>query len=153
MQALAAELGIGRTTLYRWFGDRDALLAEVLWELSETTLNAAYEDVSGKGCERVIRALEEFMGRCVAFPPLRKFLSDEPECAIRVLLSPPLANRLRGWTADALRTRTPVADGDTERLADAITQIGLVYCWANIVAGTDPDIGRAVQAIRVVLSS
>src|SRR5438552_1083020 len=30
VQALAAELGVGRTTIYRWFGSREQLLGEVV---------------------------------------------------------------------------------------------------------------------------
>ena len=30
VRAIAAELGLGRTTIYRWFGSRDVLLGEVL---------------------------------------------------------------------------------------------------------------------------
>src|SRR5256885_1556822 len=30
VQAIAGELGLGRTTIYRWFGSRDELLGEVL---------------------------------------------------------------------------------------------------------------------------
>ena len=30
VQAIAAQLGLGRTTIYRWFGSREGLIGEVL---------------------------------------------------------------------------------------------------------------------------
>jgi AcrR family transcriptional regulator len=35
VQAIAAELGLGRTTIYRWFASRDGLLGEVLYLAAE----------------------------------------------------------------------------------------------------------------------
>ena len=35
VQAIASELGIGRTTIYRWFGSRDELIGEVLVRAAE----------------------------------------------------------------------------------------------------------------------
>src|SRR5689334_17008829 len=40
MSALAAQLGIGRATLYRWVGNREELLARVIAETSERTFRA-----------------------------------------------------------------------------------------------------------------
>src|ERR671910_714899 len=38
MGSLAASLGVERTSLFRWVGNRDALLSEVLWSLAVPTL-------------------------------------------------------------------------------------------------------------------
>src|SRR6266496_1740517 len=39
VRALAAEFGVARATIYRWFGARDAVLGEVLWSLVDDTLD------------------------------------------------------------------------------------------------------------------
>src|SRR5919202_1288040 len=39
MSVLAPALRIDRTSLFRWVGNRDALLAEVLWSLAGPALN------------------------------------------------------------------------------------------------------------------
>src|ERR1700712_4307668 len=49
MGALAAELGVDRTSLFRWVGNRDALLAEVLWSLAVSALNHVNGAVSSTG--------------------------------------------------------------------------------------------------------
>src|SRR3954467_3660226 len=43
MQALAAELEIGRTTLYRKAGHRDRLLGEVLWYIARRLMAQALQ--------------------------------------------------------------------------------------------------------------
>ena len=41
VQAIAAELGLGRTTIYRWFGSREGLIGEVLNAAADPLLDAA----------------------------------------------------------------------------------------------------------------
>src|SRR3954453_20772420 len=66
VQALAAELGLGRTTVYRWFGSREALIGEVLWRTAEPLLTSARAGAEGSGgaalldtFDRLNRALAE----------------------------------------------------------------------------------------------
>ncbi len=46
MQALAAELGVNRVTLYRWVGSRDDLLVEVLWSMTRWRFNEIWAGLS-----------------------------------------------------------------------------------------------------------
>src|ERR1700758_1065955 len=55
MQALAAELAISRATLYRWTGDREQLLGDVIWSLShELFERAKAQHPEHTGAPRVI---------------------------------------------------------------------------------------------------
>ncbi len=40
VQAIAAELGLSRATIYRWFGSRENLIGEVLVRAAEPLLEA-----------------------------------------------------------------------------------------------------------------
>ena len=60
MRELAAELGVNRATLFRWVGNRDDLLAEILWSLAEPTLAAAIDDAPGHGGQRIATAIGRF---------------------------------------------------------------------------------------------
>src|SRR5271170_7174829 len=60
MSALADELGVNRVTLYRWVGSREQLLVEVVWSVSERTLEIAEEQVSDRGPERVVQIVTRF---------------------------------------------------------------------------------------------
>src|SRR5690625_6896487 len=39
--ALADEVGVSRATIFRWVGNRDLLVAEILWSMYSQTLEAA----------------------------------------------------------------------------------------------------------------
>jgi AcrR family transcriptional regulator len=60
MNELALELGVGRATLYRWAGDRDRLLGEVMWSLAEPGLERAKAEAKGKGVNWVLAVYRRF---------------------------------------------------------------------------------------------
>jgi AcrR family transcriptional regulator len=88
MRALAAELGMGRATLYRKVGNRDRLLGEVLWYLTRIAMACAVQKAGERrGAERVVAALRHFMTAVNQSVELRHFLEAEPEAALRILTS------------------------------------------------------------------
>src|SRR6201998_2606433 len=74
MRELAAELGVNRATLFRWVGNRDDLLAEILWSLAEPTLAAAIDDARGRGGRRIATAIGRFATRIDQTQFFRDFL-------------------------------------------------------------------------------
>jgi AcrR family transcriptional regulator len=60
LQAIAAELGLGRTTIYRWFGSRDALLGEVLVRTAEPLLREARAGAEGVGGVALLDTFDRF---------------------------------------------------------------------------------------------
>jgi AcrR family transcriptional regulator len=61
MVALAEELGISRATLYRWTGDRDRLLADILIAELHSLIRAAITRATGKGADRLESAIGWFL--------------------------------------------------------------------------------------------
>ena len=49
VREIAAELGLGRTTIYRWFGSREGLIGEVLAQAGEPLLYEARAEAKGTG--------------------------------------------------------------------------------------------------------
>lgn len=88
MSALAAELGVGRATLYRWVGSREQLLGAVLAELTERTYRVATRGVGGSGPERILLLLDRFMRAVVDAEPLKAFTEREPRLFIRLATMP-----------------------------------------------------------------
>src|SRR6478735_4197512 len=84
MSALAAELGVDRTSLFRWVGNRDALLAEVLWSLAAPTLDASDTAVTADGADRVAGVLTRFVTALIEAAAFRGFLQREPTRALRI---------------------------------------------------------------------
>ncbi len=85
MGALAAALGVDRTSLFRWVGNRDRLLSEVLWSLAVPTLDAARRDAVGSGAARLVDVLDRFTADLIEAPYFRGFLTREPARALRLL--------------------------------------------------------------------
>ena len=56
VEKLAAELGVDRSTLFRWVGNREQLLETVMWSLSEPTFRGALEETTNIGAARIALA-------------------------------------------------------------------------------------------------
>jgi AcrR family transcriptional regulator len=159
MQALAAELGIGRTTLYRRVGDRDALLGEVLWYLARQLLAQALMTPDRRtGRRRVVGVMRRFMDSFHDQPPHRRLLEEEPEAALRILTSKhgpvqrgvvEVAERLlaREEERGTMRLSMP-----RDKLAYAIVRISESFLYADIVADAEPDVGAAIEVIDALLA-
>jgi AcrR family transcriptional regulator len=162
MSSLAAELGVERTSLFRWVGNRDALLAEVLWSLAVPTFDAA--DAAGAsrsadGADRVEAALNGFVRDLITTDYFRAWITREPARALRVLTGgvAPIHRRfvaivelLLEEELGAGRMRTPLPPHD---LATVLVRIAESYAYADLIAGEQPDAERAAAAFALVLAA
>jgi AcrR family transcriptional regulator len=88
MEKLAQDLGISKTTLYRWTGPRDQLLSEVLCFFGEEAVRIGREAAEGKrGLERIELFTRAFVESIVNFEPHRRFVRNETELAFRLVLT------------------------------------------------------------------
>src|ERR671910_1789409 len=60
VQAIAAELGLGRATIYRWFGSREDLIGEVLVRAAEPLLEEARAAARGRGGAALLDTFDRF---------------------------------------------------------------------------------------------
>jgi AcrR family transcriptional regulator len=89
MSALAEDLGVGRTTLYRWVGNRENLLSTVLAEATVRTFRKAAADADrGGGVEHVLDVMHRFMRAVAAAPPLQALSKREHLLFIRLTMMP-----------------------------------------------------------------
>ena len=156
MQTVAERLGVGRTTLYRWVGDREQLIAEVLARLTDLTWQFVEGSITGQGVERAVRSIEAFMTLTSTWPPLRDFAQREPQLALRILLRSEgkVSAHIRGGIESALRRHVPAFDIDANQdVLDTIVQIGTALEWAPIAIGEEASIERAVRLIRGLLGN
>ena len=157
MGALAAELGIGRATLYRWVGSRERLIGEVLWTFAEAAMARARVRARGSGPDYVAAVVERYLTGSLRFEPVRRFIRQDPEYALRVLASKhsPMQQRSVAVTQDLLDEQ--VAAGalepalDSADLAYLIVRIAESYLYSDVITGTEPDVGKAVDAIHALL--
>src|SRR2546423_8498613 len=87
VQAIAAELGLGRATIYRWFGSREDLIGEVLVPASEPLLDAARASAHGRGGNALLDNFDRFNRGLAGAPALRQFVEHERDAALRIITS------------------------------------------------------------------
>src|SRR5436190_16642651 len=81
VQAIAAELGLGRVTIYRWFGSREELVGEVLVRAAEPLLTDARAGARGRGARRLVATFDRFNRGLAGAPALRTFVENERDAA------------------------------------------------------------------------
>jgi AcrR family transcriptional regulator len=156
MQTLAVSLGVGRTTLYRWVGDREQLIAELFAQLTDELWAAIAEERRGRGIEAALDAIRRFMTITATFEPLRDFARREPTLALRILVSPNgiVQDRIRAGVTSALeRNLDPDQLPLPTDVIDVLVQVGAGLQWTPIVIGDPPDIERALELGRAVLAA
>ncbi len=165
MSALAAELGIGRSTLYRLVGNREDLLAIVLAEATERTFRRTVADMAAEagsdteppgGTEYILAVMDRFLNAVVDAKPLQAVSQREPLLIVRLMLLPGLveqtAGRLVGELLDA-----EVAAGRMELpLPTATFGLALIrmcdaHLYAPLLGGGAPEIGTALDLVAALL--
>ncbi|MFD6137027.1 QsdR family transcriptional regulator [Isoptericola sp. NPDC060257] len=168
MGPLAASLGVDRTSVFRWVGNRDALLTEVLWSLAVPTLvQADRATASETGAERVADVLTHFAGDLITAPYFRDFLTREPARALRLLTTKasPIQHRFLATCEWLVRTHlgdTPFDDDsgtdagsrsgiDPASLAYLLVRVSESFTYADLITGETPEADRAAVAFRHLL--
>src|SRR5438105_5742115 len=148
VQAIAGELGLGRTTIYRWFGSRDELLGEVLKCAAKPLLEDARAGAQGTGGLALLDTLDRFNRSLAEAPALRQFVENERETALRVITSS--AGRVQPWVVGEITEliRQEVRAGtyrpaiEPATLAYAIVRLGEAFLYNDAVSGMRGDVAR-----------
>jgi AcrR family transcriptional regulator len=159
MGALAHDLGVSRATLYTWVGSKERLLGEVLWSFAEDGLAQATEAATGTGADYILDVFERFDRMNASFPPLHRFLEQEPELALRLLTSKhgPVQGRMIAVAKKLLEDQveagalTPALDVDT--LAYLIIRVAESFIYSDVITGSEPDVEKAVEVVRILLTA
>lgn len=151
MQALAAELGVNRATLYRWVGSRELLLREVIWSLTSRTLARPRDGAT------LAETLTGFVRDVLAHAGMRRFLAEEGESALRLLTMRAggyqqrlvaLVHEMIDAEAGAGRLHSPVPVDD---LAYTVVRIIESYVYLEVITGERPDGDRAGRVLQALL--
>jgi len=157
MGALAARLGTSRATLYRWVGSKERLLGEVVWTIAEAAMERAVAEARGSGPDYVAEVTERYMRSAVAFAPLRHFVEQDPEYALKVLTSKHSPMQRRSIVAMRRVLEEQAASGalvpplDLDSLAYLIVRIVESFLYSDVITGSEPDVAKAAEAISVLL--
>lgn len=154
MGVLARRLEVGRSTLYRWLGDREELISGVLGELSRETWELSRAEAAGEGFDRAIDVVRKFMVYTSEFGPLREFVQREPELALRILLreNSPVTAAIRDGIAQAVAEHAPDLDGHLRpELLDAVAEACTALEWTPVIIGQHPDVDRILALATTLL--
>ena len=160
MGALAAALGVDRTSLFRWVGNRDRLLSEILWSLAVPTLDAAAAAAAPSGAARIVDVLDRFTADLIEAPYFRAFLTREPARALRLLTTTEsdVQSRFVGRVTDLVDRERSAGTFDprplsAEELARLLVRISESFTYADLISGEIPDPERARATFVYVLRS
>lgn len=146
VQAIAAELGLGRTTIYRWFGSREGLVGEVVVRAAEPLFDEARADARGRGGVALLDTFDRINRGLAEAPALRSFLENERD-ALRILTSsggsvqPRTVAKIQGYIEEEMRRgyRPPV---DPATLAYAIVRLAEAFLFNDATAAVRGDVDR-----------
>ena len=157
MSAVADELGVSRVTLYRWVGDRGALLGEVMGALAIRTLEKEAARLRVRGNDRVAHLAAHIVKSLMANSGMQALLAAEPQFALRLLTTSEggVQQRIATWwereitkEVAAAKMSSPLPAHD---LAYLIVRLCESFVYKEVIAGEAADPAQALVLFRMVL--
>jgi AcrR family transcriptional regulator len=148
VQAIAAELGLARATVYRWFGSRDGVLGEMIARDAEAYFRRVRGRVRGRGGRALLQTFDQINRGLTRSFALRRYLEQEREAALRILTSSGgiVEPRSVAVVADLIEAevRRGAYDPPVEvpTLAYAIVGLANAFLYNDAVAGIRGDVDR-----------
>jgi AcrR family transcriptional regulator len=155
VQAIAAELGLGRTTIYRWFGSREGLVGEAIVLAGEPLLVEARAEAVGSGGAMLLDTFDRINRRLAAAPALRWFVEQERD-ALRILTSsagivhPRMVELVTGLVEDEVRAGRYDPPVDPATLAYAIVRLAEAFLYSD-ADGLRGDVERLREVEAALL--
>jgi AcrR family transcriptional regulator len=148
VRAIAAEVGVARATVYRWFGSRDRLIGEMLADDAEGYFRRVRARVKARGARALLETFDQINRGLSRSFALRRYLEQEREAALRVLTSSggPVDRRAVAVITDLIEAevRRGAYDPPVEppTLAYAIVGLANAFLYNDAVAGIRGDVER-----------
>jgi AcrR family transcriptional regulator len=157
LTVIARRLGLGRATIYRWFGSRDALLGEVIASELELLIARHRRSVRQRGAAGLLKVFDRVNRSLSRSTALRALLEQERDSALRLLTTSggPVQPRSSGAVqalidaeVDAGRYEPPT---ETSALAYAIVRLAEAFLYNDTAIGIRGDWERLHQVEAALL--
>ena len=151
VQALAAELGLGRATIYRWFGSREDLIGEVVARAGEPLIRQARASARGSGAQALVEAFDQINRGLAGSTALRRYVEQERKAALRVLTSesgkvqPRMVAMITELIADEVDAGRYEAPVDPATLGYAVVRLAEAFLYSDAIAGMRGDVDRLIE--------
>jgi AcrR family transcriptional regulator len=148
VQAIAAELGLGRATIYRWFGSREELIGEVLNQAADPLLASARAKARGRGGPMLLDTFDRFNRGLVEARALRQFVEREREAALRIICSsggkvqPHNVAIITALIEEEVRAGKYDPPVEPSTLGYAIVRLAEAFLFNDAAAGMRGDVDR-----------
>jgi AcrR family transcriptional regulator len=152
VQAIAAELGLGRATIYRWFGSREELIGEVVFRAAEPLIDAARAGARGRGGAALLDTFDRLNRSFAEASALQRFVEQEHEVALRIITSsaghfqPRMVARITALIEDEVGAGAYEPPVEPETLGYAIVRLAEAFLFNDASMRSDVDRLREVEA-------
>jgi AcrR family transcriptional regulator len=157
IESLAEELNISRATAYRWAGNVDELTGRLIAQIVEATHRRCQREAKGEGWDRIVDVNARGLRYIASSRPYQQFLARDPETALRIVATkegPVQATTVRlqqELIEDEARRGNIRLRVDAHTLAYAVVRLCESFLYADLVAGEEPDIEKAIEVLRLLL--
>jgi AcrR family transcriptional regulator len=157
LTVVSRELGLGRATVYRWFGSRELLLGQVIALELESLIDRERRVVRKRGGAGLLEVFDRINRALARSAALRRFLEQERTSAMRLLTASDgvvqpraVASVTRLIVAEATAGRyEPPADAET--LAYAIVRLAEAFLYNDAAIGIRGDHARLREVEAALL--
>jgi AcrR family transcriptional regulator len=157
VQAIAGELGLGRATIYRWFGSREKLLGEVIIRATEPVLAKARSGLAGKGGPGLLDTFDRFNRALADAPALRAFVEQERDASLRIIASgdgvvqPRIVELITGLILEEAEAGTYEPPVEASVLGFAIVKLAQAFLFNDAAVGIRGDVDRLREVEAALL--
>lgn len=157
--AMAEELGVNRATVFRWIGSRELLLGEVIWQRFAAIWKEAAAVAEGVGADYAADFTRGLMEAALDSAPLRRFIAQDPEYALRLLTSKTSTVQARIVEAVCNLLSEQAEAGhiapalSIEDLAYAVVRIVESCLYSDQITGRKPNIAVTCEVIRILVAA
>jgi AcrR family transcriptional regulator len=159
IDGLAKESGVSRITIYRWVGNKDFLMGEVLWSTFGPGLKKIIKETPGIGIEHIVEVHRRLMEMILSFPPMQRFIKEDPTYALRLVTTSASCTRERSVQVITEHLEEQESKGyihlpaPANELAEMIIRSNESLLYSDVISGRPPAIEQACKMIRMFLTS
>jgi AcrR family transcriptional regulator len=153
---VAARLGLGRATIYRWFGSRETLLGEVIARQLELLVARKRAQVRRRGAAGLLEVLDRVNQTLTRSRAVRRLLEQERHGAMRLFTSSAGVVEPRAVACVQALIAEEMASGyeppaDPATLAYALVHLRHAFLWNDATSGVRGDYERLREVQAALL--
>jgi AcrR family transcriptional regulator len=159
VSVIARELGLGRATIYRWFGSRERLLGELIADELEALVASKRRSVRRRGVEGLLETFDRINRSLARSSAVQRFVDQERFAALRLLTSSSGVVQPRAVAVVTALIEAEAATGryeptaDPETLAFAIVRLAEAFLYNDAAVGIRGDHARLREVQAALLGA